>query len=112
MNSADYAKELAFDQNSPGTNEWKARTPSASLDFKISLNTEEKKFATPWLYVRSNLKIRIPIGHASPSLVAKYSTQAMSSLTVSCLVAIRTLYNLTQKTFISKPQWSNPSMCA
>ena len=61
MNSADYAKELAKDQRAPRTNVWRARTTSTSLDFKISLETEEKKFSTPWLCVRSYLKREIPI---------------------------------------------------
>ena len=75
MNSADYSEELAKDQKAPITNDWRARTHSTSLYLKISIKTEENKFATPWLYVRSNVKTRITIRHTSPSLVAKYDTQ-------------------------------------
>ena len=77
MKLAAYAKELDRDQKAPITNDWRARTHSTSLYLKISIKTEENKFSTPWLYVRSNLKRRIPIGHTSPSLVAKSATQAM-----------------------------------
>ena len=47
MNSADYVKDLAKDQRAPRTNAWCSRTTSASLDLRISLKKEEKKFATP-----------------------------------------------------------------
>ena len=77
MNSADYAKESTKYKKSPRTNEWKALTPSASSSLKISLKIEEKKFDTPWLSVRTNLIRRIPIEHASPSLVVKFPTPEM-----------------------------------
>ena len=77
MNSDNYAKELEKYKKAPRTNEWKAQTPSASLYLKIPPKTEENKFGTPWLYVRSKLKRRIPIGHTSPSLVSKFDTQAI-----------------------------------
>ena len=70
MNSSDYAKYSEKYQRTPKTNVWRAQTPSASLDLKISIDTEETKFATPWLYVKSELKSNIPIVHASLSLVA------------------------------------------
>ena len=77
MNSANYAKDSAKYKGAPGTNAWRARTPSASLDLKISLDTEENKFATPWLCVKSNLKSKIPIAHASLLLVSTYYIQAI-----------------------------------
>ena len=76
MNSADYAKESEKDQRYPQTNHWKALTPSVSFALKISLKTEEKKFSTPWLCVRSDLKRNIPIGHTSLLLVAASIIQA------------------------------------
>ena len=44
MNSAEYAKDSEKYQRAPRTNVWKARTLSASLDFNISLETEENNF--------------------------------------------------------------------
>ena len=44
MNSADCSKESAKYQGDPTTNAWRERIPYASLDLKISLDTEEKKF--------------------------------------------------------------------
>ena len=77
MNLAAHAKESDKDQKAPRTNTWKAQTTSASSSLKISLKIEEKKFATPWLSVRTNLIRRIPIEHASPSLVVKFPTPEM-----------------------------------
>ena len=77
MNVAAYAKESDRVQKDPRTNGWKAQTPSASSSLKISLNTEEKKFSTPWLSARSNLIRRIPIEQTSPSLVVKFATPDM-----------------------------------
>ena len=103
MNLAAYAEESDKVQKSPRTNAWKAQTPSASSSLKISLKTEENKFATPWWYARSNPIRRIPIEHASPLLVVKFaspemyvrqlvpSTSLNSSLTVFCRVTMRAL---------------------
>ena len=70
MKSDNYAKESAKDKRSPRINEWEAQTSSASLDFKIYLETEENKISTPWFCVRLDLKSNIPIRYASPSLIA------------------------------------------
>ena len=68
MNSADYAKEFVKGQRPPRNNVFRAQTLSASLALEIYLMTYERNFATPWLCVRSDLKSKIPIVHASPYL--------------------------------------------
>ena len=72
MNSADYDKELAKDQRAPKNNALRAQKLSASFALKISLAIDGRKFATPWLCVRSDIKRKIPIVHASPYLEATY----------------------------------------
>ena len=46
------------------------QTLSASFDLKISLVRDERKFATTQLCVKYDLKRKIPIVHASPSMAA------------------------------------------
>ena len=77
MNLVAYDKESDKVQKAPRTNVWKAQTPSVSSSLKIYLKTEENKFSTSWLSARSNLIRRIPIEHASPSLVVKFATPEM-----------------------------------
>ena len=43
MSSANYAKESEKVQRTPITNAWRSRTPSASLDLKISLRERRKE---------------------------------------------------------------------
>ena len=70
MKSDDCAKESAKNKRAPRINVWRTQTPSASLDVKIYLETEENKISTSWFCVRLDLKSNIPIRYASPSLIA------------------------------------------
>ena len=72
MNLDEYAKELAKDQRVPRNNVLRAQTLSTSFSFKIFLKTGGRKSTTPWLCVRSDLKWKIPIVHASPYLAAVF----------------------------------------
>ena len=72
MISVDYAKEFTKDQRALRNNTLRSQTLTASFALKISLATDGKKFATPWLCVSSDLKSNLPILHVS-SLLAPAS---------------------------------------
>ena len=122
MNLAASAKGLEKVQKAQSTSAWNAQTPSAPSSFQISPNKEEKKFFTPWFSARSNLAKKIP--RASLSQVVKFYTLGMSVHQTGTLNLVILIVNsvlsrrnarfvyFDLKIFASKPQWSDPNMCA